>query len=48
MEKGKSQNRIDHSLVKGIDKFILEDIEEARLKSKPIDVIENNLMHGMM
>ena len=42
------QNRIDHSLVKGIDKFILEDIEEARLKSKkPIDVIENNLMHGM-
>ena len=42
------QNRIDHSLVKGIDKFIIEDVEEARLKSKkPIDVIENNLMHGM-
>ena len=42
------QNRIDHSLVKGIDKFIIEDIEEARLKSKkPIEVIENNLMHGM-
>ena len=42
------QDRIDHSLVKGIDKFILDDIEEARLNSnKPIDVIENNLMHGM-
>ena len=33
------QNRINHSLVKGIDKFIIEDIEEARLKSKkPIEV----------
>jgi 5-methyltetrahydrofolate--homocysteine methyltransferase len=42
------QDRITHSLVKGIDKYILEDIEEARLHAeKPIEVIEGNLMIGM-
>ncbi len=42
------QSRITHSLVKGIDKFIIEDVEEARLaSSKPIEVIEGNLMTGM-
>ena len=42
------QERITHSLVKGIDKYILEDIEEARQKAeKPIEVIEGNLMIGM-
>ncbi|PTM07908.1 MAG: methionine synthase [Bacteroidetes bacterium] len=42
------QNRITHALVKGIDAFIIEDVEEARLASqKPIDVIEGNLMIGM-
>ena len=42
------QERITHSLVKGIDTFILEDIELARQKSaKPIEVIEGNLMIGM-
>ena len=42
------QERITHALVKGIDEFILEDIEEARKKaSKPIEVIEENLMIGM-
>ena len=42
------QSRITHSLVKGIDKFIIEDIEEARqASSKPIEVIEVNLMTGM-
>ncbi|MGH1388374.1 methionine synthase [Kordia sp.] len=42
------QERITHSLVKGIDKYILEDIEEARLQAeKPIEVIEGNLMIGM-
>ncbi|MDG1246502.1 MAG: dihydropteroate synthase, partial [Polaribacter sp.] len=45
---GSLQERITHSLVKGIDVFILEDIEEARQKSaKPIEVIEGNLMIGM-
>ncbi|HET7361006.1 MAG TPA: vitamin B12 dependent-methionine synthase activation domain-containing protein, partial [Salinimicrobium sp.] len=42
------QERITHSLVKGIDKFIIEDVEEARLAaSKPLDVIEGSLMTGM-
>ena len=42
------QDRITHSLVKGIDAFIVEDVEEARLASaKPIEVIEGHLMIGM-
>lgn len=42
------QDRITHSLVKGIDKYIVEDVEEARLHAeKPIEVIEGNLMIGM-
>ncbi|MEM5565941.1 methionine synthase [Psychroserpens sp. AS72] len=42
------QDRITHSLVKGIDAFIIEDTEEARLAAdKPIHVIEGHLMIGM-
>ncbi|MRT16683.1 methionine synthase [Vitellibacter sp. q18] len=42
------QNRITRALVKGIDEFILADIEEARQSvSKPIEVIEGHLMTGM-
>ncbi len=42
------QDRITHALVKGIDTYIVEDAEEARLQaSKPIEVIEVNLMMGM-
>ena len=42
------QNRITHALVKGIDAFIIEDVEEARqVAAKPIEVIEINLMTGM-
>ncbi|MDX8571643.1 methionine synthase [Elizabethkingia sp. HX QKY] len=42
------QDRITHALVKGIDRFIEEDIEEARQQAKrPLDVIEINLMTGM-
>ena len=45
---GSVQERLTHSLVKGIDEFIEVDIEEARLlASKPIEVIEINLMAGM-
>ncbi len=45
---GSVQERLTHSLVKGIDEFIETDIEEARqLASKPIEVIEINLMAGM-
>ncbi|WP_084399352.1 methionine synthase [Pseudotamlana agarivorans] len=42
------QDRITHALVKGIDAFIIEDIEQARQEAeKPIDVIEGHLMIGM-
>ena len=42
------QERITHALVKGIDAFIIEDVEEARKASeKPIHVIEGHLMIGM-
>ena len=42
------QDRITHSLVKGIDAYIVEDIEAARQEAdKPIEVIEGLLMIGM-
>jgi 5-methyltetrahydrofolate--homocysteine methyltransferase len=42
------QDRITRSLVKGIDAFIVEDVEEARLSvNRPIEVIEGHLMTGM-
>lgn len=42
------QERITHSLVKGIDAFILEDAEEARQSvHRPLQVIEDHLMTGM-
>ena len=45
---GSVQERLTHSLVKGIDEFIEVDIEEARQQAtKPIEVIEINLMAGM-
>lgn len=45
---GTVQERITHSLVKGLDAFIELDVEEARqAATKPIEVIEINLMTGM-
>ena len=42
------QQRITRALVKGIDQYILEDVEQARQEAdKPIEVIEVNLMTGM-
>ena len=42
------QERITHALVKGIDAYIIEDVEAARQQAeKPIDVIEGHLMIGM-
>ena len=42
------QDRITRALVKGIDQFIVADVEEARLASaRPIEVIEGHLMTGM-
>ncbi|MEZ4892108.1 MAG: methionine synthase [Saprospiraceae bacterium] len=42
------QDRITHSLVKGIDKYIEEDVEEARQSlDSALQVIEGPLMTGM-
>lgn len=42
------QERISHSLVKGITTFIEEDVEQARqMLGKPLNVIEGPLMEGM-
>jgi 5-methyltetrahydrofolate--homocysteine methyltransferase len=46
--KNTLQDRITHALVKGIDAFIIEDVESARQAAvAPIEVIEGNLMIGM-
>ena len=40
--------RLEHALVKGLDEFIVEDTEAARLEAEhPIKVIEGPLMDGM-
>jgi len=42
------QERLEYSLVKGINEFIVEDTEAARLvAARPLDVIEGPLMDGM-
>jgi 5-methyltetrahydrofolate--homocysteine methyltransferase len=46
--KGTIEERLAHSLVKGIDLYIDADTEEARAKyGKPLSVIEGPLMAGM-
>jgi len=43
-----AEERLQYSLVKGIDKFILDDMEEARAHyPRPLHVIEGPLMNGM-
>jgi len=42
------EERLTHALVRGIDAFVVEDTEEARLAvDHPIEVIEGPLMRGM-
>mgnify|MGYP001556248385 FL=1 len=42
------QERLAYALIKGIDSFVVEDTEEARLEAtRPLDVIEGPLMDGM-
>jgi 5-methyltetrahydrofolate--homocysteine methyltransferase len=45
---GSFTERLHHGLIHGIDKFIVEDTEEARVEMKvPLKVIEGPLMGGM-
>ncbi|CAG5115167.1 unnamed protein product, partial [Candidula unifasciata] len=45
------EERLSYSLIKGIDKYVVEDTEEARQNSvlypRPLNVIEGPLMKGM-
>ncbi|MGJ8677572.1 MAG: methionine synthase [Akkermansiaceae bacterium] len=42
------EKRLEHALLRGVDTYIVEDTEEARLKYKiPLLVIEGPLMDGM-
>ncbi|MFO1476395.1 MAG: methionine synthase [Verrucomicrobiota bacterium] len=46
--KGSVEERLTHALLRGLDTYINEDIEEARQKyGKPLSVIEGPLMAGM-
>ncbi len=46
--EGTVGERLTHALVHGIDKYVVEDTEEARLEAeRPIHVIEGPLMDGM-
>lgn len=46
--QGTVEDRLSHSLIKGIVEFIDADVEEARLKyERPLSVIEGPLMAGM-
>ena len=45
---GSVEDRLSHALIKGIDKYVVEDTEEARLKyDRCLQVIEGPMMDGM-
>ncbi|XP_033000231.1 methionine synthase isoform X1 [Lacerta agilis] len=48
---GSVEERLEYALVKGIDKYVVEDTEEARLNKekypRPLNIIEGPLMNGM-
>jgi len=42
------EKRLEHALVQGVDTYVVEDSEEARLAAeRPLDIIEGPLMDGM-
>ncbi|KAI5103526.1 methionine synthase [Silurus meridionalis] len=49
--KGSVEERLEYALVKGIEKYVVEDTEEARVQtdrySRPLRIIEGPLMNGM-
>ncbi|XP_039563012.1 methionine synthase isoform X4 [Passer montanus] len=49
--KGSVEERLEYALIKGIEKYVIADTEEARLKQekypRPLNVIEGPLMNGM-
>ena len=46
--EGTVEERLKHALIKGVDKFVVEDAEEARQKyDKCLQIIEGPMMDGM-
>ncbi len=46
--EGTVEERLSHALIKGIDKFVVDDTEEARLKyDRCLHIIEGPMMDGM-
>ncbi|XP_023686661.2 methionine synthase [Paramormyrops kingsleyae] len=49
--EGSVEERLEYALIKGIEKYVLEDTEEARAQTdrypRPLHVIEGPLMNGM-
>jgi len=46
--EGTVEDRLSHALIKGIDKYVVDDTEEARLKyDKCLSIIEGPMMDGM-
>ncbi|XP_041818841.1 methionine synthase isoform X2 [Chelmon rostratus] len=49
--EGSVEDRLEYALIKGIDKFVVEDVEECRAQvdrySRPLHIIEGPLMNGM-
>ncbi|XP_034070788.1 LOW QUALITY PROTEIN: methionine synthase [Gymnodraco acuticeps] len=49
--KGSVEERLEYALIKGIDKHVVEDVEECRAQvgryTRPLHIIEGPLMNGM-
>ncbi|XP_008295420.1 methionine synthase [Stegastes partitus] len=49
--EGSVEERLEYALVKGIDKYVVEDVEECRAQTdrytRPLHIIEGPLMNGM-
>ncbi|XP_070783248.1 methionine synthase [Enoplosus armatus] len=49
--EGSVEDRLEYALIKGIDKYVVEDVEECRAQAdrytRPLHIIEGPLMNGM-
>ncbi|XP_053722568.1 methionine synthase [Synchiropus splendidus] len=49
--KGNVEERLEYALIKGIEKYVVEDVEECRVQvnryTRPLHIIEGPLMNGM-
>ncbi|XP_036936285.1 methionine synthase [Acanthopagrus latus] len=49
--EGSAEERLEYALIKGIEKYVVEDVEECRAQvdryTRPLHIIEGPLMNGM-